>query len=108
MEQMARVLVRVRDASGAPLAGAAYRVRLYDQDALYDDFLAERRPDADGCVEFVFDLARAQSLDSPRETRPDLYVTVVRDGDELARSRVERDVDFTDGRTVDLGELRLK
>jgi hypothetical protein len=111
------VHVRVLDASGAPLAGNAYRVRLYDQDALFDDFLGEAHPDGDGRVDLVFDPTRIKSLDSPRETRPDLYVTIVRGGDELARSPVARDVDLTavdpetrrpERRTIDLGELRVR
>lgn len=68
---------------------------LFDQDVLSDDSLATARVSADGRVEFLFDLDKANNLDSLGEVWPDLFVKV-RDaaGAVIFRSQVMSNVRF--------------
>lgn len=68
---------------------------LLDKDPLSTDFLGKAIVGPQGRVEFVFDLTRANDLDSLGEVRPDLHV-VVRDraGAEAFRSHVIPNVAF--------------
>ncbi len=89
-----RVHARFEDATGAPLRGAAYKVKLYDKDPLKDDFLGESALDETGTAAFTFTSLHVKSVDSPGETKPDLYFVVEREGKEIFRSPVHPDVDF--------------
>ena len=95
MHKLVRVLARFVSASdGAPVSGPSYSARLYDQDAVTGDLLCTAQPLDDGSVGFTFDLSKASSLDSPGEIAPDLYIVLLRDGEEVFRSAVADDVAF--------------
>lgn len=95
VSQLCMVNFRLLDAdNGGPYAHSDVRVLLLDADLVHDDFLGEARVGPDGYGEVIFDLTDASSLDSPGETKPDLYLSVRLAGRELARSPVQVDVDF--------------
>ena len=89
-----RVIVTFHDLEGAPLAGAGWRVKLYDKDPVDDGLLAEARLDANGEASMMFSVADVKSWDSPGERKPDLYFKLLRDKAEIWRSEVFPDVDF--------------
>lgn len=117
MQTLVRILARFVTASdGSPIGGPNYAVQLYDQDAIADDLLAEAPLPADGNIGLTFDLMAASSTDSPLETEPDLYLVLVRDGKEVFRSTVAKNVAFLGnhpvtgmdlGRTQDLGVFKV-
>ena len=95
MSQLIRVHVKFVDAAGEPWKASGDTVaRLFDQDLVRDDLLAEQPVGEDGRVEFTANLADAGSLDSPGETEPDLYVVLERSGREVFRTPVSSDVEF--------------
>ena len=70
-------------------------VRLYDADAVTDDFLSGSTVEPNGTASFLFDLSASRSLDSLFETKPDLYCVVSGDdGRILYRSDIHADTDF--------------
>jgi hypothetical protein len=70
--------------------------RLWDADLIKDDLLAESRIDG-GVAEFLFHLDQVHGVDSPLESFPDLYLTVVADDERLLfRSETVRNVDFSE------------
>ncbi|MFM6174306.1 MAG: hypothetical protein ACKPB4_19640 [Sphaerospermopsis kisseleviana] len=78
---------------------------LFDKDVLSDDSLAKARVVADGRVEFLFDLDKANNLDSLGEVWPDLFVWVSdAAGAVIFRSEVVPNVRFLvpDRTTIDL------
>lgn len=90
-----RVIAKLncRKADAAGLVGRS--IRLYDADALSDDFLSSSIVEPDGTAKFLFDLSTARSLDSLLETKPDLYCVVsAEDGRSLYRSAVHANTDF--------------
>lgn len=90
-----RVIARFvcRDVDPATLVGKT--VRLYDADAVTNDFLSTATVEPGGTAGFLFDLAAARSLDSWFETKPDLFCVVTADdGRILYRSDVHRNTDF--------------
>jgi hypothetical protein len=99
-------------ADGRPVSGPSWQARLFDEDRVSDDLLAEAGLDTEGRAAFMFDLSKASSFDSPHEEEPDLYVVLLRDGQEVYRGPVLENVKvlrenpatgFRDGTTVDLG-----
>jgi len=93
-KQLVRVVARiVHEDTGQPLTESGLVARLYDADPISDDFLAEA-PVVDGRVELTFDLARAESWDTPGEEKPDLYFVILNRQGESARSIVHQDKDF--------------
>lgn len=90
-----RVIAKLicRSIAAAMLVG--HRVRLYDADAVADDFLSSSTVEPDGTAAFLFDLSASRSLDSLFETKPDLYCVVsAEDGRILYRSQVHPNTDF--------------
>ncbi len=70
-------------------------IRLYDADALSDDFLSRSTVEPDGAAGLLFDLSSSRSLDSLFETKPDLYCVVSGDdGRILYRSDIHANTDF--------------
>jgi hypothetical protein len=70
-------------------------IRLYDTDALSDDFLSRSTVEPDGAAGFLFDLSSSRSLDLLFETKPDLYCVVSGDdGRILYRSDIHANTDF--------------
>jgi hypothetical protein len=89
-----KVIASFQDATGKPLTGRGYQVKLRDKDPLFDDKLGVSSLDAQGQAEFLVFAADIRSIDSPRERTPDLYFVVTKDGHEVFRSEVFPDVDF--------------
>lgn len=89
-----KVIAAFTDANGSPLRGDGYSVALLDEDRFFDDRLGETRLSADGVAEFLVSAADILSFDSAGERTPDLYFVVRKDGDEIFRSTVFREVDF--------------
>lgn len=94
-----------------PLGGSSYRFKLYDQDPIADDTLGECKLNSRGEVKLSFHLDRAKSLDSPAETKPDLYFILFHNDEQIYESRVLKDMDLKkhgelsgeDGYVYDLG-----
>ncbi len=111
MLHMVKVDARFVAPDGLPLDGNRFRVALYDKDILFDDKLGQTRPDADGRVQFFFDISEAWSFDSLHELKPDLYVVVFEGDREVFRSQVFHNVGLLrrdlgpeeNSRTKDLG-----
>jgi hypothetical protein len=94
VHQFAKVLVHFVDReTGECWKHPGGKARLFDSDPAVDDFLGDA-PVVDGTAEILFDLDDARSLDTPRETLPDLYVVLEADGRELLRTPVQQDVNF--------------
>ena len=89
-----KVIAQFTDASGGPLSGAEYSVALLDEDRFFDDKLGISELDANGVAEFLITAADILSFDSAGEQTPDLYFVVRKDGKEVFRSDVFREVDF--------------
>ncbi|MBI5495366.1 MAG: hypothetical protein HY904_10110 [Deltaproteobacteria bacterium] len=117
---MAR-FIRVRatfldDVTGAPLHGAHYHARLYDQDVLRDDFLGDAPLSPRGTVEVLFASSSVRSRDSPSETQPDLYLVLYEGTHVRFRTTVQVDVDLPEpnpgvsegAARLDLGVFRVR
>jgi hypothetical protein len=95
MAMMIKVIARFIDkASKKPLSGNDLVARLYDHDLVGDDFIGESRLDENGTAEILADLGTARSADSPLETYPDLYFSLVNQNGVIFESQVFKDVDF--------------
>ena len=93
--RMIKAIARfINKRTGKPVTGENYKVRLYDNDVVADDFLGEGTLNNDGVVEIVTDLGRAMSLDSPTEKKPDLYFEVYSEHGVIYQSKVFEQVDF--------------
>jgi Zn-finger nucleic acid-binding protein len=92
----------VRKKDQSPISGVSgrYSVKLFDRDLLRDDRLGEPRLDADGRVQFTFDLHDAVSSDSPLERRPDLYLVLYEAGKEIFRTPVFANAEFDRGEVM--------
>ncbi|HMF12341.1 MAG TPA: hypothetical protein VKE94_08545, partial [Gemmataceae bacterium] len=86
----------VRKSDGKPISGASgqYSVKLFDKDLLQDDELGEPRLDAAGRVQCTFDLHDIVSVDSPFESKPDLYLVLYERGHEVFRTPVFWNLEF--------------
>ena len=97
------MLVKVNATLANPSAASCggLTAELFDKDPLSATLLAKGKVTADGRVEFVFDVTKANDLDSPGEVHPDLFVTI-RDanGTLLFRSRTIPNVRFLENDAV--------
>jgi hypothetical protein len=116
MPGLYKVIARFELATGGPLTGAPFRVKLFDRDPLSDELLGESGLDADGVAEFLINSLDFRSTDSPAETRPDLYFVLEQAGQVVYRSPTFEDVDFEvaeavtqrqDHRTLAFGPFRI-
>lgn len=99
-----RVIAKLNCRTIAPEMLVGRRARLYDADALSDDFLSSSTVEPDGTAGFLFDLSTSRSVDSLFETKPDLYCVVSGDdGRILYRSNIHANTDFL-GIDPDSGE----
>jgi len=90
-----RVIAKLNCRTIAPEILVGRHVRLYDADALSDDFLSSSTVEPDGTAGFLFDLSSSRSLDSLFETKPDLYCVVSgENGRVLYRSDIHANTDF--------------
>ena len=113
---MEKVIAKFIDSEKNPIKGNKYKVKLFDNDLVLDDLLGESNINDDGTVNFLFDLNKAGSPDSPFETKPDLYVALYKDNSIIFESKVKKDSDFfkkdpvTDEKknlTIDLGTFTI-
>ena len=96
--------------------GSDYTVRLFDKDPISDDFLGESTPDKEGKVHFKINPSLYRSEDSPLENKPDFYLIVLKNSNEIFRTPVALNIDlkedgnfnFTDGEWVDMGRFLIE
>ncbi len=89
-----KVIAEFTDANGSPLVGDSYSVAILDEDRFFDDKLGEERLSDNGVAEFLITAADILSFDSAGERTPDLYFVLRKDGEEIFRSEVFREIDF--------------
>lgn len=116
MSGLYRFVVRfVEKGTGRPVTGRAYRARFFDRDLIRDNRLGDSPLDAEGVAGVVVSSAAFKGLDSPGETRPDLYCVLEKDGREVFRTPVRWDIDVSardpvtkvSERTIDLGVFEV-
>lgn len=96
-----------------PLSGDEYSVRLYDRDIADDDFLGESRLDAGGHIRIAFAHDSFVNDDAFRETRPDFYFIILKNGTPVYTTKVLEELSLEDiqqfrmgeGEMVDLGSF---
>lgn len=89
-----KVIAEFTDETGGPLTGSGYAVTIMDEDRYFDDKLGETPLTAQGKVEFLISAADILSFDSAGEKTPDLYFVLRKEGVEVFRSEVFREVNF--------------
>lgn len=89
-----KVIAEFKNESGQPLLGDDYTVTLLDEDRFFDDKLGEAGLNAEGAAEFLVSAVDILSFDSIDERTPDIYFVLRKDGKEVFRSDVFREVDF--------------
>lgn len=97
--------------SQSPLNGDNYEFRLFDKDLITDDFLGVSKLNTEGEAKLSFGMDKFNSLDSPMETKPDLWFRLMNGDQEVYRSKVIENIDLTKygdltvegGYTFDLG-----
>ncbi len=95
--------------------GGNYKVKLYDKDMISDDLVGEERPDEDGNVKFTIDQKSYRTKDSAFEKRPDFYMVIMDDKNEIFRTPAASNIDYektgtfnsTEGETIDLGTFLI-
>ena len=98
MDQLIKITATfINSNKNQPLTGEVYSVKLFDEDPLLDDFLGKGTLDENGSTEIVFNLSKIDSIDSPGEKKPDLYLILYKDDDAIFKSNVYRNVDFFPG-----------
>ena len=117
MHKMVKVTAKFVDSEKNPVKGSDYIAKLYDNDTILDDLLCMSKLNEDGSVDFLFDLNKTGSPDSPFETKPDLYVALYKNNSIVFESKVKKDTDFfkkdpiskeNTTLTVDLGIIKLQ
>ena len=92
------VLASMHFRDGRQTDASGLTAQLWDGDPISDDLLATAVVTGaypDFAAEFVFDLNKAASPDSPLELQPDLYILIEdAGGREVFRSKVYKDVSF--------------
>ncbi|WP_407520667.1 hypothetical protein PDL71_10330 [Lacibacter sp. MH-610] len=96
-----------------PLSGDEFTVRLYDRDIADDDFLGESRLDAGGHIRIAFAHDSFVNDDAFRETRPDFYFIILKNGTPVYTTKVLEELSLEDiqqfrmgeGEVVDLGSF---
>jgi len=95
MAQLIKVIAKfVNKKTGKPVTGEKYKVKLYDNDIVSDDFIGEGKLNNEGIVEILADLGKAVSPDSPAERKPDLYFELFEEDKVIFQSNVFKDVEF--------------
>ncbi|MDJ0786773.1 MAG: hypothetical protein QNK05_08180 [Myxococcota bacterium] len=97
---------RVRDDVGAPLPGL--RVRAWDKDLIFDDYLGEDTTDAEGCFRIEF---TDEAFRSIVDENPDLYLRIFDAdvGQELhtTRDRIRRGAGAEEHYEIEIPRARL-
>ncbi len=94
MHKMIKVIAKFVDTTKKPIKGNDYKAKLYDNDIVLDDLLSESNIDKNGSVNFLFDISKAGSPDSPFEKKPDLYIALFKDNSIVFESKVKKNIDF--------------
>lgn len=108
-----RVLL-VAKGTDEPVTGNEFTVRLYDKDIFNDDFLGESSPGEDGLAKILITeehFAGFANLDE----KPDFYFVVYKNGYEIFKSKVMKNIDLRDveefrmkeGEVIDLGTFLI-
>lgn len=101
--------------NGLPLTGSGYQMRLFDKDIFDDDYLGESGLDANGVAEIRLS-NKAFSDWGNLETTPDFYFVVVKDGVQIFKSNVMKEIDIVaieqfkmgEGEVIDLGTFLVE
>ena len=101
--------------TGAPLTGAAYKVRLFDKDIFDDDYIGESGLDSNGVAKIKFTHKAFSDLGN-LETMPDLYFSVVKNDVQIFESTVIKEIDVValeqfkmgEGEVIDLGTFLVE
>jgi len=116
MHKLVKVNAKFIDKENSPINSKELIAKLYDNDIVIDDLLAESKIGKDGSVEFIFDLSKVSSPDSPLEIKPDLYIAIFRNESIIYETKVKKDADFLikdkvtgedKTQTVDLGTFEI-
>ncbi len=116
MHKMVKVTAIFLNTDQTPVHGKEFHAKLYDNDLVLDDLLAESPISDRGSADFLFDLAKAKSFDSPNETRPDLYVALYKGKSIIFESKIKKNSDFLkndpvsgeQSLTIDLGTFSIR
>ena len=79
--------------SDLPVTGEGYQVKLFDKDFFEDDLLGQSSLDENGELHISFNPSQLDTTDPIRETSLDFYFVVLKNGQEIFRSKVMEDVD---------------
>ncbi len=102
--------------TGEAIHGKSYSVRLYDKDLITDDFLGETHPDVNGKIHLVVNPDDYKKNDSPIESKPDFYLVIIKEGKEIFKTPVAKNINFdqegnfntTEGEWIDLGTFLIE
>ena len=98
MDRLIKITATFIDSNtNQPMTGEEYSVKLFDEDPLLDDFLGKGTLDKNGKTEIIFNLSKIDSIDSPGEKKPDLYLILYKNDDPKFRSKVFRNVNLIQG-----------
>ncbi|MCX2743814.1 hypothetical protein OO013_08055 [Mangrovivirga sp. M17] len=105
----------IRKDTKEPLRGDEFRVEFYDEDLIKDDFLGETRLDNFGHASISIYNKKFRSLDSPAESKPDIFFRVFQNEKEIYKSPVFKNIqvkevsNYSDsgGLDVDLGTFLI-
>ena len=95
------------------LIGDDYIVRLYDRDLADDEFLGESRLDDEGHIRIAFAHDAFVNDTAFKETRPDFYFIIMKNGKPVYTTKVLEDISLEDveqfkmgqGEFIDLGSF---
>jgi hypothetical protein len=120
LEQQLDVKVRlINKTSKEPIGGEGYSIRFYDKDEFDNDFLGEGPLNENGEADIRFDpsamIDGAEDWGEEKETDPDLYFELVKDGKVIFTSEVWKDVDYDklasfdikEGKEIDFGTFLI-
>ncbi|MBC8045846.1 MAG: hypothetical protein H7Y00_03570 [Fimbriimonadaceae bacterium] len=117
MELLIQVYVKfIHKHNAEPVHGGNYSARLYDKDILTDDFLGESKLNSEGKAHFKIDPKQYRTEDSLLETKPDFYITLLKEGLQIFKTPVAQNIDFNiqgnfnskEGEWIDLGTFVIE
>ena len=109
-----RVLL-IAKGTDAPVTGKEYSVRLFDKDIFDDDFLGTSALNKKGQAKFKITEKHFAGF-AKLDEKPDFYFVVYKNGKQIFKSRVMKNLDLRDmeefkmkeGEVVDLGTFLIK
>ena len=108
-----RVLL-IAKGNDEPVTGKEYAVRLFDKEVFSDDYLGESSLDEDGLATFLITEKHFAGF-AKLDEKPDFYFAVYKNGKQIFKSRVMKNLDLTnieefkmkEGEVVDLGTFLI-